>query len=370
MRGRSIAVVVAALVVVAVAGIALVYSGVLSGGDDDRQAPAAEAPGESAPRPSGAVATPPPSGPCDGDAVDDVATAEQLEAALERVSPGAVVRLADGIYEGEFTADTPGTAEEPIVLCGGRGAVLDGGPVDGGYTLHLDGADYWRVSGFTVRGGQKGVMVDSSSAVRIEDLLIEDVGDEALHLRAGSSDNLVTGTTISGAGLRREKFGEGIYVGSAESNWCDLTDCEPDRSDRNVIEANEISGTTAEAVDIKEGTTGGILRGNTFDGSAATEADSWVDVKGNDWLIVDNVGVDAPEDGFQAHEILPGWGVGNVFAGNRADVDGPGIAINMEGGRELREGNEVRCDNEAVAAGGGLSNVDCVEGTRSEGTRP
>ena len=40
-----------------------------------------------------------------------------------------------------------------------------------------------------------------------------------------------------------------------------ITDCEPDRSDRNVVAGNTISDTTAESIDIKEGTTGGTVVG-------------------------------------------------------------------------------------------------------------
>ena len=65
------------------------------------------------------------------------------------------------------------------------------------------------------------------------------------------------GNTISDTGLRRDKFGEGVYVGSAQSNWCKHSDCEPDESDRNVVEGNTIFDTGAESVDLKEGTTGG-----------------------------------------------------------------------------------------------------------------
>jgi hypothetical protein len=73
-------------------------------------------------------------------------------------------------------------------------------------------------------------------------------------------------------GRRKPKFGEGIYVGTARSNWCHISACRPDRSDRNVVEGNDIAGTTAESVDVKEGTSDGVVRGNRFDGSSMTEA--------------------------------------------------------------------------------------------------
>ena len=332
----------------------------------DRSDPDAAPSTTASPAPS--TATPPPPPPpgggtvpagCPAEAPDavDVTDAQELLAALEAARPGQVIRLADGRYEGPFTATAQATPEAPIRLCGGRGAVLDGGDVDGGYTLHLSGATHWTVSGFTVTGGQKGVMVDAGSGIRIEGLLVTSMGDEAIHLRTHSSDNAVVGNTIRDTGLRKPKFGEGVYVGSAESNWCQLTDCQPDRSDRNLVEGNDIAGTTAEAVDVKEGTSDGVLRGNTFDGAAMIEADSWVDVKGNGWVVEDNTGRSTPTDGFQVHEVVDGWGRDTVFSGNT--VEGvPGLAINVEGPRVIRDSTTVTCDNTAAAAGR-LSNVTC-----------
>lgn len=290
-----------------------------------------------------------------------VATASELQDALDEAQPGASIRLQPGVYPGEFTATATGTADAPIHLCGAPDAVLDGGRVDGGYVLHLDGVSHWRVAGFSIRNGQKGLMADGVTHTVVEGLTVSDIGDEAVHLRAHSTDNLISGNVIRDTGKRRAKFGEGVYIGTAESNWCDVTDCEPDRSDRNAIVGNRISGTTAESVDVKEGTTGGRVEDNTFDGAALVEddADSWVDIKGNDWVIRGNTGTDSPGDGYQTHEILDGWGRGNVFSANVADVGGPGFGYAVT----ARLGNVVECSNSASNVGEGLSNVDCSAGT-------
>jgi hypothetical protein len=296
---------------------------------------------------------------CLGAGVVDVAGTGSLRTALADAAPGQVIRLADGRYEGNFVATAQASADAPIRLCGGRNAVLDGGDVDGDYTLHLSGASYWHVAGFTVTGGQKGVMVDAGVGNRIEGLLVTSMGDEAIHLRSHSSGNVVVGNTIRDTGLRKPKFGEGIYIGSAENNWCRLTDCQPDRSNGNLIEGNDIAGTTAESVDIKEGTSDGVLRGNHFDGSAMVEADSWVDVKGNSWTIEDNTGTSSPQDGFQVHEVVDGWGLDTVFSGNTAAVNAAGYAINVAGPRALRNSTRVGCDNVTDGARRGMSNVAC-----------
>ncbi|WP_328766838.1 right-handed parallel beta-helix repeat-containing protein [Streptomyces sp. NBC_00286] len=284
--------------------------------------------------------------------------ADSLEEALADAGPGDSIGLADGTYEGRFEATTPGTADQPVFVCGGLGAVIDGGGTDGGYGFHLDGAAHWRLVGFTVRNSQKGVMADRVQGSVIQGLTVEQIGDEAIHLRNFSTDNVVLNNTVRDTGQRKEKFGEGVYIGSAESNWCTVSDCKPDASDRNVISGNDISATTAESIDIKEGTSGGKVIGNTFDGSrlSGSHNDSWVDVKGNGWLIQGNTGRNALEDGFQTHEIIDGWGTDNTFKGNTAEVNGPGYGFKLT----PVEGNKVACDNKAEGAAKGLANVDCA----------
>lgn len=287
-----------------------------------------------------------------------VSSVSALHQALALAAPGDVIALEPGRYVGSFVAATSGSPGSPITLCGPPSAVLDGGAIDNGYVFHLKSASYWHLIGFTVTNGQKGVMTDASLGSVIEALTVTEIGDEGIHLRSGSSDNVVTGNTISRTGLRNPKFGEGVYVGSAESNWCDISNCEPDRSDRNLIEGNVIFETTAESVDIKEGTAGGVVRGNRFDGASLAEedADSWVDVKGNGWLIESNVGQNSPRDGFQTHEIVDGWGTQNVFRANTAKVNGPGFGFSLTPVR----GNVVECSNTASNAGEGMSNVPCI----------
>ncbi|MFG6504351.1 hypothetical protein [Microbacterium sp. P05] len=319
-----------------------------------------------APSASSEPSAPPATGPtastvdCTGEAVT-VRTSAELQSALDEAAAGSLIMLASGTYPGNFDLTASGTEQAPIRLCGPVDAVLDGGRVDDGYVLHLDGVSYWQLAGFSIRNGQKGLMADATTNTLVEALTITEIGDEAVHFRADSTDNVIAGNVISDTGKRRAKFGEGIYIGSAESNWCDITACDPDRSDRNVIRDNTISATTAESIDVKEGTTGGIVENNSFDGSALEEddADSWVDIKGNEWIIRGNVGVNSPVDGFQTHEILDGWGARNVFSSNTADVNGSGFGYAVTDDLD----NVVECSNSASGAGEGVSNIDCSAGS-------
>lgn len=299
---------------------------------------------------------------CPEQATYEVSTAKELEEALAAVKPGDTILMMDGTYEGKFVAKTPGTKDARIHLCGGPGAILDGGGPKKGYGLHLDGASFWTVIGFTVTNSQKGVMADGVQNTIIQGLSVHDIGDEAIHLRNFSSDNLVIGNTIARTGLRREKFGEGVYIGNAESNWSaefSRTGGKPDKSDRNVIRDNKISETTAESIDIKEGTTGGKIINNTFDGSSlrgSKHNDSWVDIKGNDWLIEGNTGTNSKGDGFQTHEIQDGWGTNNVFRNNTANLNG-GSGYGFSFTPAL--GNKADCSNKVSGAAKGLTNIEC-----------
>ena len=285
-----------------------------------------------------------------------VETSDQLLAALATAGSGTVIALADGTYDGEFTGGGQGTQAAPIWLCGSANAILRGRGITEGTVLHVQQGAYWRLLGFTVRDGQKGVLVDGVTDSIVQDLTVTEIGHEGVHLRSGSSGNVLRGLTVSRTGLAKEQFGEGIYVGTARSNWCQVSGCDPDRSDRNVIVGNMISGTTAESIDIKEGTTGGLIKGNTFDGAELRgDADSWVNVKGNGWLIKDNVGTTASGSGFEVHQILDGWGTGNVFDGNTADVRGPGYGFEF---RPVAD-NRVTCTNTVEGAARGFANTAC-----------
>ena len=122
---------------------------------------------------------------------------------------------------------------------------------------------------------------------------------------------------------------------------------------------NNIADTTAENIDIKEGTTGGQIIGNQFNGTGMVEsaARAWVNVKGNDWLITDNAGADSIKDGFQVHQVYPGWGMDNTFRGNRADVNGPGYGFYIQS-KKLNA--TVACDNTVSGAASGFSTIPCA----------
>ena len=196
--------------------------------------------------------------------------------------------------------------------------------------------------------------MDGTNFSVVSNLEVHTIGEEAIHLKALSSDNRIAGNYVHHTGLSNHLYGEGVYIGSAVTQWCTWSSCLPDRSDRNVVADNRFASTAAEAIDIKEGTSFGVIEGNTFDGTGLVGR-SWVDVKGNNWMIRNNTGTLSPRNGFMTETAEVGWGTLNTFVGNVAHVQG-GTGY----GYSMRPGNIVACNNVATGAALGLTNIACT----------
>ncbi|MEO3924287.1 cellulose binding domain-containing protein [Micromonosporaceae bacterium B7E4] len=325
--------------------------------------------------------TPSPSQPPTGPTIS-VGTAEQLRAALAAAAPGQRIQLAAGTYRGSFVAQRPGTAAAPIVLTGPRDAILvnDGpsgtGPAcpvptagwDSGYGLWLFDAAHWRLSGFTVAESKKGIVLDNSPHVTVDDVYVHHVDEEAVHFRRSSSDGILRNSRIAHTGLTQPGYGEAVYLGSANSNWsCHGNSGGVDRSDRVQVLGNRLGpSVTAEHIDVKEGTVGGVIRGNSFDGqglSGQNSADSWVDLKGTGYVVEENVGTYAPPgtfaNGYETHHPVAGAGCGNVWRRNSSDLGGVGRwAVNVTSTSKCAGNlNVVYASNTVTNATGGLTNI-------------
>ncbi|MFI6325582.1 discoidin domain-containing protein [Nonomuraea sp. NPDC050556] len=324
--------------------------------------------------------------PSSGGSTIDVSSAAQLISALTAVQPGQTIRLAAGEYHGAFVTQRPGTASAPITLTGPANAVLindgpagdapscpaPGGGWDSGYGLWLYGAPYWNLTGFTVRDSKKGIVLDNSQHVTIDGVYVHHVEDEAVHFRKSSADGVLKNSRITDTGLVQPGYGEAVYLGSANSNWsCHGNTGGVDRSDRVKVLNNTIGpNVAAEHIDVKEGTFGGLIQGNTFNGtgiSGENSADSWIDVKGINYVIDGNIGTFAPPgtfvNGYETHNpsTTPTFdnGCGNVWRNNRSDLGGVGqYAIKITSTSKCSATpNVVYASNTVTNATTGLTNI-------------
>lgn len=309
----------------------------------------------------GRVASNPENAVCPGPAVRTVSVknGNELAQALANAVAGDQIVLAPGTYQGNFELAVSGEASKRIWICGPREAIIDSGGISEGDGLRITG-NYTGVWGITVSNAQTGILVDGADYVHIDNVEVHTIGDEGIRFQGNATDGVVQDSSIHYTGLHNEKLGEGIHVGSAVSSWGDISQGEPDKSDRVAILRNRIWDTTAESIDLKEGTSNGMVEYNSFDGTSLTAADSWVDVKGNGYVISGNVGTTSPGDGFQTHNIDDmGWGRDNQFRSNTAQVSGDGYGFYIQDSDKTD--NLVACSNFATGAASGFSNVACSE---------
>ncbi|WTL15442.1 discoidin domain-containing protein [Kribbella sp. NBC_01505] len=321
-----------------------------------------------------------------GGSTVDVSTAAQLQTALANAQSGQTIRLAAGQYHGAFFTQRAGTASAPITLTGPASAVLiNDGPSgdapdcpaptpgwDSGYGLWLFGAPYWKLTGFTVQDSKKGIVLDNSHHVTIDGVSVHRTDEEGVHFRRSSADGVIKNSTVTDAGLVQKGYGEGVYIGSAGSNWgCHGNTGGVDKSDRVQVLDNHIGpNIAAEPIDVKEGTTGGIIRGNTFNGrgiSGENSADSWIDVKGFKYVIENNTGTFSSPgtfaNGYETHNpsTSPSFpnGCGNVWRNNASDLGGVGkYAINITSASKCTaDPNVVYASNTVKNAQTGLTNI-------------
>ena len=197
--------------------------------------------------------------------------------------------------------------------------------------------------GYHLTTALKGFYAENCSNITIQNLNIHNIGMEGLHILHDSSFCNIYNNRIYDTGLginpdttvNDAKFGEGIYIGSAYDNWDDKTIA--DKTHDINIYYNNVYNTTAECVDIKEGTYNGVVESNYFDGKkmVAEYADSWIDIKGEYWIICYNECKYTITNGIKTFKIntngvVPNSGSYNSIWGNTMNCIQPNDDTNVK----------------------------------------
>lgn len=291
-------------------------------------------------------------------ATTTVSTWKQLQSAVANIKAGAVIKMNPGTYAVPWSmpVTAKGTSSAPAWICGSRSAVLTGAGVNTNGGFRVDQSSYLRISGMTVRGSQKGISVMHSHHVAVSDVLVEHVGEEAVHLKMNTSDSVVVGNAIRDTGLMTPTYGEGVYVGTSKPNWCAYNGCNPDASNRNAIVDNNISRTTSEPIDLKEGAVDGTVWGNTIDGATMKTGKTLISVQSDNWVVAHNTGANAKTDGIQVWQVYDVWGKNNTVYANRFTSSIPGYGVRLA---YANLGNIVGCDTQVPSGSDGISNKAC-----------
>lgn len=241
-------------------------------------------------------------------------TIECLQNALKTAKPGDEIILASGTYKfsnvdkikGAFNRNVylhskiNGSAGSPITLRGESSKakpVIEGVDYNDGYLLSLEG-DYWIIKDIEFKTGSKGVILDNANYCQLVNIEVHDVGDEAIHLRDGSSYNSVNRCKVYDTGKKQAGFGEGIYVGSDQGQQINSNDPgNTRRIYRGDCHYNKVfncilgPNVSAEHIDVKEGTLHTEIYNNTFFAEGITNensADSFIDLKGMYGFVFEN----------------------------------------------------------------------------------
>lgn len=270
----------------------------------------------------------------------DVYSGQELQQAIQAAVAGDEIVLQPGGYESEATSalsgfpnahffgSANGTAQQPIVLRSSSATnrqVLRGTTTGKKIGLYITG-DYWIVKDIVVTNSAKGIVLDNSNNSVIDNVVVHDVGEEAIHLRDNSSNNRVKNSRVYNTGLISPGTGEAFYVGSHPGSTDGKGYVYGAACHNNVIGGNTIGpGIAAEHIDIKEGTQGTIFEFNIMDGIGITgqnSADSFVDIKGQTAVIRGNKayrnGESNVKNAFETHSDANQ----NTFIGNQVDLDG------------------------------------------------
>ena len=248
-----------------------------------------------------------------------VKSSSQLTSAIRGAVAGDLIVMSPGTYRtSDGAADAfnnkNGNKWQPITLCGPRTAVLDNGCTSCSTVLTMRHCSYVNIVGMTLKNGLKAIMTEGVKRCKFDGLTITNIGMEAIHLKENSHLNMIYQSTIVNTGIVNAGTGEGVYIGSDDSRGVD-------RCFQNMVLNNRIGPyVRADGIDIKQFTYGGIIKGNILDGRGmcgCNSATSVVNVKGNSYKIIGNVGKNSVEDMFKVALTNDGQGRNNYFSGNR-----------------------------------------------------
>ncbi|MBQ4819519.1 cellulase family glycosylhydrolase [Aquimarina sp. MMG016] len=229
-------------------------------------------------------------------------TVNCIRNAMQNAQPGDEIIIAPGTYEApdkiniggraaRFASNKNGTSANPIIMRAlnpSNPPILKGedGKYDG-YVLHMLG-DHWQIKNIIFEEGSKGIVFDNANRGLLENVTVRELGEEGIHLRDGSSFNLVKDCRVYNVGIKKPGIGEGLYVGSDKGQHDDYErECNNNTIDGCIVGPN----VTAEGVDVKEGTKNTIIRNCTFSAqgiSGENSADAFIDLKGSYAFVYNN----------------------------------------------------------------------------------
>lgn len=337
----------------------------------------------------------------------NVSTATELTSATLNAQAGDTIWVAPGKYElpssncqnDKFVNETgrdcgliwlgaDGTKANPVVLAGSdpkNPPEIFSSDYKHNYGIHVTG-NYVVLKNLKIHSFSKGVVFDNSVGALMEDCEVYHTGNEIVHVRDSSQQVTLNRNFIHGSGYEIAQYGEGIYVGTYFKSWASSQQSDQTagfwgesasqhrysgydwRVNDTKITCNIVKATTAENIDVKEGTIRGIVQGNMFiadstnyDGKVDYD-DANIDMKGASWSVTGNYFYNSKKSGLPYYNSHFRYFVEEVIMpSNKADKPGSNV-----GKYETAVGYLVSADNYAQNGwcddyDSGTDKNDCVE---------
>lgn len=271
----------------------------------------------------------------------NVSSTSQLSSALRYAQPGDCIQLASGTYSSQSTVTRSGTSTSGIIVTGPSTAIVSG-------ALRFQNVAYWRLSGFTIRGGFYCIEGNGIRYMTFQNLDISQCGQEGIVLHYRSSRNVVEGNWIHDVGKTAPQYGEAVYIGRGGGTMANV-----DPSDSNTVRNNRLGpGVPAEHIDVKRGTRGNVIEANQSDATGHRYTSPITTTLymngGTNTVLRANVirNLYSQSAAFQSYRSVNGLWTQNQVAGQFSR------AFYLNG-----TGNVVRCDN---VVSGGSWGVTCT----------
>ena len=180
--------------------------------------------------------------------IHNVAYVASLKTAMQNALAGDIVYFT-GVHTGNMKTFAHGTSTSPIIVRG-INATIQTTSQSTGYgieCLH----NYWRFDDFTINYAKKGfyaLNADHGVLTRVD---ITNIGQEAFKFRRYSNYWEVVDCSADGTGQSANDYGEGFYVGDAQSNW--ESSSTPDTSGYITFRNCYTRNTSNDGFDLKEG---------------------------------------------------------------------------------------------------------------------
>ena len=298
-------------------------------------------------------------------------------AALAAVTPGTIVYFDAGTYTPLKISDKHGTADAPIVFRSLPGkerlATFSSGKLEAGGAIEIEQSSFLEIRDLRAADSQKGISAVSVTHSVIEGNLVENLGQEAIHvgrkhshdgskqfLAPASEDVRVAGNTIRGTGKVAPEYGEAVYIGTGAFLGDDTHGI--------VIEGNTLTDIAAEGIEVKPGTYDVTIRRNAISNThheyngAITVSVEGTPTQDGKFLIEDNLiwGIKKVKHGVAGIAI----GHGNAVIRNNIiwDIEG-GVGISVYATFANPKALSVTIANNTICASTGKPRIVLHEGT-------